>query len=73
MTNQKYLPGSVAVQVASMLWQVRFFSLLVHKRLDGVFDKDPKESMACHLLRSPLFETRQNESSVDRSLRVGVR
>jgi len=45
-----------------------FFFLSCHKRLDGVFDKVSKESMAGHLLCSPLLKTRQNESRVDLSL-----
>jgi hypothetical protein len=39
------------------VWQVHFFFLHVHKRLDGIFDKGLRESMAGHLQRSPLFET----------------
>lgn len=54
-----------------MLWKISFF--ILHKLLDGVFDKGLKGSMAGHLLCSPFFERRRNESRVDQSLRlVGV-
>jgi hypothetical protein len=49
----------------------RFLFPPCHKRLYGVFDNGPKESMAGHLLRSPRFETRQNGTRVVRSLRAG--
>jgi hypothetical protein len=58
------------MDVMTSLFSFSFTSC--HKRLDGVFDNRPKESMAGLLLHSPLFETHENESRVDRSRRVGV-